>query len=542
MIYSTLLSIAATASMAPGITGPAVEIRGFENPAGIEVNEIPTFPVPDDNPIMTLPSGATQTVLLKTGTGWVNTQSGPQSQDSEGSITDIAFAGDDVYMRNIFSVANATAWLKGTRSGNKVTFEFPQCVDTYSRDEDGIITDYYEYVLMADKIGDLVSYSYYPADDQTLTFTIQEDGTWYNDQPDRFIGKFYWYNKAYSWAGGGEYLESLSPITATTCDVPSDVDFEDWTLISNDGALQVKVGFAGDKCYLRNIALGVSDMPDATVVGDVKADGTITFEANQYLGTSASLRHTIWFRAGTMEEVEDPTYGKYMDFIPNAPLVMTYDSKFKSMETEDGAFSICYTTSEFRALNIYAYPTIRYVAPGTPIESLRDPIKIAVYYPEENYPVYEIQFISPNYSYEDVLIPLSDLYYEVWIDGKLFTFNKSSYEYLPKDMTEIQCGYCDYWGFYSEGSLQKVMFDLDSINNLAVRLLYHQSDGSILYSDFVHFIGDETGMAEIGADNVESVSYYDLEGRALKNPAQGLVIRVERLSDGSTRASKHFIR
>jgi hypothetical protein len=49
---------------------------------------------------------------------------------------------------------------------------------------------------------------------------------------------------------------------------------------------------------------------------------------------------------------------------------------------------------------------------------------------------------------------------------------------------------------------------------------------------------EAVGIDEIAAETAKSVKYFDLQGRQTTADAKGVVIRVARMADGSTKTTK----
>lgn len=80
----------------------------------------------------------------------------------------------------------------------------------------------------------------------------------------------------------------------------------------------------------------------------------------------------------------------------------------------------------------------------------------------------------------------------------------------------------------------------DEDNLVVTAFLINKKTGRIVNSNKFKFAQDDAGVSNIAKEEAKVIGseYYDLTGRRVTNPADGLFIRVDKMDDGTTRTSK----
>ena len=215
--------------------------------------------------------------------------------DDQSGTTQIAFDGDDVYIKNPIADFTSGTWMKGTKNGNTITFPLGQFLDYSANDEYGL------YITMADitlqDMGDDFFIVNTSANDETsteITYTINEtDNTiTQNGTSDSRILTIAWSddNTVQTYGiPGGEYStvftldESYIPPSTDLVELPVGAEVQTWYAEGAGSKVpptDPKVAFVGNEVYISNI---FSDFPESWIKGTI--DGTtVTFEGLQYLG------------------------------------------------------------------------------------------------------------------------------------------------------------------------------------------------------------------------------------------------------------------
>lgn len=236
------------------------------------------------------------------------------------STVAIAFDGDDVYMQNPIASYSNGAWMKGTKSGNTITFPLGQLLMWNQSSGYGF------YTTMVDWDG---SNAVVDQSTTEITYTIDGNQIIQNGTSASHTFTVAWSDDdtAYKYgAPGGEYSTILTYdenyVGPTVLEIPANVNVETWYLSTNtDQNLQIGVGIDGNDFYIRGL---YSDEPNAAVKGTIGTDGTVTFENGQYLGLYGGSLN-IYFLGYDM-----------VDNVIPSTVVMKYDSEAGILYAPEG--------------------------------------------------------------------------------------------------------------------------------------------------------------------------------------------------------------
>lgn len=469
-------------------------------------------------------------------------------EDVKGYVTEITVTEDGkAYWKDPLSQAPFGSYIVGDVVGDKITFNFPQHISSdYTYIDWGLVYEFYVALFEAtetvDEEGE-ASVSYSATDNQTVTFTINEDGTITQDG-DAIIGMgdYDEWDEYFYFDGYADQNITLAPFADTTVEVPESVNFEDWVFTDDYNDLKkwlVKVGFDGNDVYVKNIA---ADAPEMTVKGTLDGD-KITIANGQYLGKLYSRYN--YTQAGTLEYVTDEETGRKVGYVVNidSDFVFNYDAEAKKMTSPDIDSSLLFAcgnggeTYNFVAVNptIYNQGEITSYVPEAAL----------ITRVEDDWAYYEqigLRFQNNLVNEDGQLLPEENFGYEIYIDGELFTFTAGDpYDHMTEDMTEVPYSYTDGYDIqYTPGTdYHYVYFYFNTMNSVGVRMVYNAPDGQKYYSGFSTMEVDFSGVENVNADkNVKSSEYFDIAGRRVDASAKGLVIKRSTMEDGSVVTSK----
>lgn len=529
----------------------------FAMTASATVGDLPVEP-PTDYITDPMP-GVEPEILIKSGYGYYpyQGQSGSTQMGelpSDGSLTKMLRDGDKMYLSNIFSWVNAPGWIEGTVKDNKVTFNFPQLVNEYWEDIKGVMTKFSYYAVACELVikngnGDMV-----PTTEQVMTFTIQDDGTLVpekskNDK-DLYLCEWTKDSRTWEWTYGGDSYIDLNLQKVPALEVPANVEFKKMCLIyphavyGGTYAHEVQVGFDGNDCYVKGMAVGISDLQDAAIKGKRSGD-VISFNSNEFIGNSWLFRFTQYLIGGDTELVNDPNYGTVPNFTEAKNLEFVYNPETEEMISDMSFIIVPSPQENFEDLyyeNIYFNPNIVRLNEG-PVTALINPDKIS-YVKDKDYKMYIFDFAVSQISADNQLLDMSKLYFEMLIDGVPLEINKDIDPTFSKPTTLIKFGRNDYQCFVrQEDIVQMVALPTSkvSFNKLTLRLVYDPESENPVYSESI-LIGDDSSAVESINDNqVIATFYIDMQGRACENPSNGVYIRAQKMTDGSVRYSKAVV-
>ena len=402
---------------------------------------------------------------------------------------------------------------------------------------------YYFYVaLFEGEITEDGDADFEATENQTVTFTIGEDGTLTQDG-DAIIGlgDYDEWDEYFYFDGYGDKNMVVTPFNDTKVSVPESVTFENWVVEDDYNDLDkwlVKVGFDGDDVYVQGLS---SDDSSMVFKGTVQGD-KVVIPNGQYVG-DLYYRYN-YTQAGTVAYEYDEDYGREVGYVVNSDddFVFNYDAEARKMTspTEDSALLFS------EGVNGTVYTTV------TVNPTIYDQGEITSYVPEaavitraeDDWEYYEqigLRFENNLVNEDGQLLPEENFAYEIYVDDELFTFTAGDpYYMMEEDMTEVPYSYTDEYDIqYESGTnYHYVYFYFNTMKKLGVRMVYNAPDGNKYYSRISSVDVDFSGVDEISAENVKSEEYYDLLGRRVDSTAKGVVIKRTTLTDGSKISSK----
>jgi hypothetical protein len=94
----------------------------------------------------------------------------------------------------------------------------------------------------------------------------------------------------------------------------------------------------------------------------------------------------------------------------------------------------------------------------------------------------------------------------------------------------------------------------DGFESVGVQILYRPEEGKEFRSDILYYdlatkeatvmpVNDNSGVSSLSADRqVKNVTYYDLTGRRVTNPSNGIYVKRTAFNDGSVTTAKQVIK
>lgn len=426
------------------------------------------------------------------------------------------------------------SYIEFAQNGDTLSFTAPQCV--YSQpvlDDDYNPTD-----------STLLAYV------TSMEYAEDEEGGWYyaSDKPyqlvkqgDKYVsvdssmilGLTIWDDTqgGLAFTGYADYNMTYSPMTDVAL-TSVDGTPEKWAVMFPDGSGYFSDVVTTDNAvYVKGIH---SSCPDAWVKIDVEGNkGTLQ---PQFLGKD-DYWHWAYAMGGTVEQVWDEELEDYNTVVtPQGPAEFSYDAATKKLAGE-GYFMIAPTTSgnaytDYKESLVIEHQTRTLgTPPYAPYNLVLTPFSI-----DEGYG--RIDFNLPCVDTDMNLLESSNLSYKIYVDGEVYTAYPDEYQYLTEEMSEFPWGFNDGWDFYAVGIAHTACFYMTGFETIGVQTIYREpTDNTLVESEITTVKCDVDGLHAIDAP-VKSVEYFDLQGRAVAKPANGLYIRRITFADGSVKTAK----
>ncbi|MDE7346646.1 MAG: hypothetical protein K2N48_07900 [Muribaculaceae bacterium] len=440
---------------------------------------------------------------------------------------------DEVYIYEIFSGLPTKSYVKGVKDGDKILIDLPQPI-FYEFDPDlGFPEAYYMSILtMRDDW-------YWPEEKSTLTLSIDAAGNMKAEGLSRDVILGVADNDDDTWIGLGAWDLTISTTREDPVTLPDGYEVTEnfWTSVGNEYGWQVNFAQGGEEVYFQGLS---ERLPEAWVKGTVDYDdttATVTIAQDQYVGEY--MGYPIFTKC-VRTSVDDKGNVFLEDFMPSDyAFKLVWDFEEETMTAEDRNVLLVFNVSkgEISLLNdLMDMKLIRQDSfEGTPEAPYA--LKFEDAMQEEGFSLFT--FTLPAVSTEGDYLSLGDLGYVVYVDGEPWTFDAEDYE-IEESLEEIPWTFDKYWickGYQSP--VHTVAFFVEGITTLGVQTVYRYG-GIETRSEIVTINVDELEYVEglDAGDQVDKVTYYDLSGREISSPVNGIFLKVSRMSDGSIRTSK----
>lgn len=496
------------------------------------------------------PADGEEEVYVKKGFSYVNSSFfGISTQSCDGAISNIVYSedGKKIYLQTPFFLDYYTedSWIEGDVEDGIVTFTFPQLVDEDIDDEEPEYSVFGYCMKVRFKVEDQAEESgwYYPTESQEYKFKIEEDGTLTSlEDEDIMMGYCYWIEPNdeneeghFSWQGTGDIVFSLTPNRAEEADVPDDLEYDTWKFINGISSTNVSIAVKDDYMYIKGL-FNKTGMKNKIVVGKIEGDDVV-FDNAQYLGIYQTNLTVAYFLAGEMEEDV---------FVIKDTVTFKWDRDNNRL-TSDGAICISSSPETVIWYLLTNHPAFAIPNDNVVVKSLYTPVLTAFYDIDEEYDYdAELSFNLPTVDPDYQILNTDSIYYQVLVNGEVFTFYDDEYE-LPdgeSETTMIPYGYYNNVGDIDAwGTEHTIELHTRGFETLGVREVYINEDGTEVYSDILYAPGYEpsesSSVANVAAEKeVETVKYFDLNGRVCAQPANGLFLKQIIYTDGTFRTVK----
>ena len=441
----------------------------------------------------------------------------------------------DVYIKCFVSEYYTGTWVKAFMENGHLVIEGAQPVyQEYNYDTDEYDTVYLVPLKMV--VGENNIGYYVPADELRYEFDVNTDGTLTSVDKTMLLGICTWgadpfdttgENYTYVWSGYGDRDITLSPVKADLVELPDGAEPEKW--VWSD---EYELGFAN--VYVAGTDIYVSGMnrslTDAWVKGSIDGN-TVTIPAGQYMGPDYEIKYHSFFCGADIFYESDPETGENVMKVRDIEdAVFNYDPAAKKLTLVNG-YIINSTADRLFPLYGYEGVTVAYqernpeAAPAAPYDLVYDEGMGSLW------------FQIPISDVDGKLLDVDNLYYEVYLDGELYTFDPSLYMDFAEPTSLIPYTYQDY-DIYVEGTDHTVYIYTSFEKSISVRSIYLNENGDMIPGAKATYYLD-SGIEGIDADRTAvAIAYYDFMGRPVSHSATGLVIKKVTYSDGTTAVSK----
>ena len=146
-----------------------------------------------------------------------------------------------------------------------------------------------------------------------------------------------------------------------------------------------------------------------------------------------------------------------------------------------------------------------------------------------------IEFQQAPLTASDDYLPFGNIFFNIFFDDQLVTFQPEEYIYLKEPMTDIPYIFQEIEkdednnilpDFEVYGNGQAVYYYRDNIERVGVQTFVYDN-GNKLKSNIIY--SDGTVVSSVNDihdfDNAKGTRYYDMQGRSISKPQRGIYIR-----------------
>ena len=345
------------------------------------------------------------------------------------------------------------------------------------------------------------------------------------------------------WLTMGEANTALRPCPYSPTMLPAGVKSEPFNLYSLDSdndtvRYTTEVAIDGNDVYMTN-----PYSPDTLQwIHGTLSGGKATF-LPQYIGVDKRSNLHLSFLPATYTTQTSPDGTIIYNYVKAPTLTFDYDAQARTLATDPQArvaFLINAGLDEVNAIMGYRNPslTIFPVQAATPA----DPKIVQLQAYDEDM---GMGFLSVDFYPIDTQnrpLPYTRLFYNIYLDDQLLTVGPPYYNNVSTPFTNIASNYADNEYFFTQQEIHNVYLTRP-FEKVGVQVLFKYND-QWYKSNLVSQTVEGTGVNELAHDAGVPVrqEWYDLSGRRIARPSQGLYLKVSRYADGSVKTEKVMLR
>lgn len=518
---------------------PAVSVAQEASPM-YKVTKSVTPPDENDKIIFEIPEGETG-YFSRDCTSFKYDYEGLSKGDVYGSAVTMTKTDDGtVYFSNPLTEFTLLSYFKGTlQADGSIVIKGPQVIydeyDDYSEEYVYFYLLPMDYVLDDQKRG-----TYVPSEDMTFVLKKTENG-YEAANPNQLLGLARYGEIAdldgnpaglgYAWNGFGDLNISFTEHQPTNGVTPPEgAKIERWAFHDPYETALISVVPGENDFYIQGLDRGT---PDAWLKATVK-DGKITIPSKTFIGINPEIAYYTYMWGADLVYEGEVLKGNSTDEV-----VFSYDAGAKKLWLEDGkGYGICSSAEHFYLLTLYekveVYNQNRNVntLPAAPYD-----LEVIPY--DDYFQVGRMAFYLPSYDEDDNLLETDKLYYNIYLNDEVYTFNPEEYPRLELtgNMVNVPYSLYDNYTIFMYKDYHELLFDFELNCKCGVQSVYVNEEGKEVRSEIVSV--DVSGIDSVGQDKeITSRTCYNLQGQPVSANYRGPVICRTAYSDGTVKVTK----
>ena len=454
----------------------------------------------------------------------------------------------EVYIQNPVANYSTGTFAKGTYADGKITVELPQCIGSYY-DTDGNMKDMYLNKLEeVEQDGEKYYMICYP-EDNYLEYDVDDAGNvklnlgnsadydvTTGNNPKYLVGVTY-SNEPHAlqvWSGYGDTFETWNIIdNGEPVTPPADAVMQEWAFETLGKKSIVQVAVDGNDIYVDGFT---SYMKGYWFKGTME-DGKITFSTNQYMGKN-EWDQFYYFMAARIFVDETSEWNQY-EPIDKVTLVYNPETGMYTAQ-EDETFIVSMSNEYISATAIAENPSMWQ---QTPEMFKAKPLNPSLTNCLNNPGISTLEWDIPNENEKGAILSGNKMYYNLYVDGELYTFTPEEYPLFTEPTTDVPYEASNYYDIYVYNTSHTIYLKKDIAETVALQSFYVDEDGTKYASDLVteNVLGTGIGKVEGGKQAV-STEYFNLSGVKTTRPAAGMYIMKTKYNDGTSSVKKVLVK
>lgn len=450
----------------------------------------------------------------------------------------------EFYIYNPFSALDSKTWLKAQVEGDRMTVKLPQAI--YA-DSDGENNYVYVAQMCHYEPVDEESGLYYANEGETEILFSKEGDSWVMHAPEEvnehpvIMGLVAADDG--TWCAFSDWNMRFTPFNGETVTPPASLRTEKWLMtFPLEGNYicgnPVTIGIDGSDIYMKGFS---ESFPEGWIKGTI-ADGKATFPSGQFIGADEMSNTFAYFYGASAKEVYDEEWDFWYTVLSKDD-ALVFDINPETGEyTTEGTLLVNKGDGDVSTVNSYTAPTLKLQEEVTDFVPM-DPIP--GYYSAPGDYMGCLYFDFPILNTKGQLLDTSNLYYRVIVDDDVFVFYSDEYagvedgtEAIPFDFSNMET-----IGRYSTCNVTHFFyFSFSGFETLDIQTFY--LDGDTEYaSKKVRVVGEDVSVDGIASGSMAvAEQWFDLSGRRVVNPENGIYMKRVEYSDGTVRTFKTVVR
>ena len=454
----------------------------------------------------------------------------------------------EVYIQNPVANYSTGTFAKGTYADGKITVELPQCIGSYY-DTDGTMKDMYLNKLEeVEQDGEKYYMICYP-EDNYLEYDVDDAGNvklnlgnsadydvTTGNNPKYLVGVTY-SNEPHAlqvWSGYGDTFETWNIIdNGEPVTPPADAVMQEWAFETLGKKSIVQVAVDGNDIYVDGFT---SYMKGYWFKGTME-DGKITFPTNQYMGKN-EWDQFYYFMAARIFVDETSEWNQY-EPIDKVTLVYNPETGMYTAQ-EDETFIVSTSKENISATAIAENPSMWQ---QTPEMFKAKPLNPSLTNCLNNPGISTLEWDIPNENEKGAILSGNKMYYNLYVDGELYTFTPEEYPLFTEPTTDVPYEASNYYDIYVYNTSHTIYLKKDIAETVALQSFYVDEDGTKYASDLVTENVLDTGIGKVeGGKQAVSTEYFNLSGVKTTRPTAGMYIMKTKYNDGTSSVKKVLVK